>query len=69
VPRDEPDEDELDDEDAAKKEAEYPYEERRRESDKETVWPLRDLKELEELDLYDNSLKSVKGLEGLDAIT
>ncbi|GAA6011001.1 hypothetical protein JCM11491_005903 [Sporobolomyces phaffii] len=69
APRDEPDEDELDDEDAAKKEAEYPYEERRRESDQETVWPLRDLKELEELDLYDNSLKSVKGLEGLDSIT
>ncbi|GAA5876346.1 hypothetical protein JCM16303_007107 [Sporobolomyces ruberrimus] len=69
APRDEPDEDELDDEDAAKKEAEYPYEERRRETDNETVWPLRNLRELEELDLYDNSLKSVKGLEGLDAIT
>ncbi|GAA5838538.1 hypothetical protein JCM3766R1_006005 [Sporobolomyces carnicolor] len=69
APRDELDEDELDDEDAAKKEAEYPYDERRRESAEETVWPLRDLKELEELDLYDNSLKSVKGLEGLDAIT
>lgn len=68
-PRDEDDEDPLDDEDAAKKEADFPYDEHRRADEAETVWPLRDLKELEELDLYDNSLKSVKGLEGLDALT
>ncbi|GAA5973534.1 hypothetical protein JCM21900_005457 [Sporobolomyces salmonicolor] len=68
-PRDEDDEDPLDDEDAAKKEADFPYEEHRRADEAETVWPLRGLKELEELDLYDNSLKSVKGLEGLDALT
>ncbi|GAA6001955.1 hypothetical protein JCM10207_003010 [Rhodosporidiobolus poonsookiae] len=66
---DEPDEDPLDDEDAAKKEADYPYHEHRRAEEEEPVWPLRDLKALEELDLYDNSLKSVKGLEGLDALT
>ncbi|GAA5898452.1 hypothetical protein JCM5296_000436 [Sporobolomyces johnsonii] len=69
APRDEEDEDPLDDEDAAKKEADFPYAEHRREEEAETAWPLRNLKELEELDLYDNSLKSVKGLEGLDALT
>lgn len=62
------DEDELDDQDAAKKEADYPYDEHRRAETEEPVWPLRNLRELEELDLYDNSLKSVKGLEGLDAL-
>ncbi|GAA6064306.1 hypothetical protein JCM10212_002738 [Sporobolomyces blumeae] len=66
---DEPDEDPLDDDDAAKKEAEFPYAEHRREGDDATVWPLRNLRNLEELDLYDNSLKSVKGLEGLDSLT
>ncbi|GAA5914856.1 hypothetical protein JCM6882_007822 [Rhodosporidiobolus microsporus] len=66
---DAPDEDPLDDEDAAKKEADYPYDQQRRAEEEEPVWPLRDLKELEEIDLYDNSLKSVKGLEGLDALT
>ncbi|BGP38749.1 protein phosphatase regulatory subunit Sds22 [Rhodotorula kratochvilovae] len=67
-PRDDVDEDPLDDEDAAKKEADFPYHERRRADEEEPVWPLRDLRELEELDLYDNSLKSVKGLEGLDSL-
>ncbi|GAA5975616.1 hypothetical protein JCM10908_005219 [Rhodotorula pacifica] len=66
--RDEVDEDPHDDEDAAKKEAEFPYEERRRAEKEEPVWPLRNLKELEELDLYDNSLKSIHGLEGLSAL-
>lgn len=66
--RDAVDEDELDDQDAAKKEADYPYDEHRRAETEEPVWPLRNLRELEELDLYDNSLKSVKGLEGLDAL-
>lgn len=69
VVSDAPDEDPLDDADAAKKEADYPYEERRRAEEEEPVWPLRGLKQLEELDLYDNSLKSVKGLEGLDSLT
>ncbi|GAA5840970.1 hypothetical protein JCM9279_001276 [Rhodotorula babjevae] len=66
--RDAVDEDPLDDDDAAKKEAEFPYHERRRAEDEEPVWPLRGLCELEELDLYDNSLKSVKGLEDLDSL-
>ncbi|BGP14752.1 hypothetical protein JCM10213_004309 [Rhodosporidiobolus nylandii] len=66
---DAPDEDPLDDEDAAKKEADFPYHEAAREAEEETVWPLRGLSELEELDLYDNSLKSVKGLERLEALT
>ncbi|GAA5969754.1 hypothetical protein JCM11641_008032 [Rhodosporidiobolus odoratus] len=69
VVSDAPDEDPHDDEDAAKKEAEYPYDEQRRAETEEPVWPLRDLRMLEELDLYDNSLKGVKGLEGLDSIT
>lgn len=66
--RDDVDEDPHDDDDAAKKEADFPYEERTRAEREEPVWPLRNLKELEELDLYDNSLKSVKGLEGLEAL-
>ncbi|GAA5828336.1 hypothetical protein JCM11251_006203 [Rhodosporidiobolus azoricus] len=66
---DAPDEDPLDDADAAKKEAEYPYDQQQRAEEEEPVWPLQGLKELEELDLYDNSLKSVKGLEGLDSLT
>ncbi|GAA6050909.1 hypothetical protein JCM3770_002529 [Rhodotorula araucariae] len=66
--RDEVDEDPLDDDDAAKKEADFPYHERKRAEEEEPVWPLQNLRELEELDLYDNSLKSVKGLEGLDSL-
>jgi len=58
--------DENDDEDAAKKEAEFPYHDET--SSTETVYPLRGLAKLEELDLYDNSLKKVKGLEGLVGI-
>ncbi|GAA5868415.1 hypothetical protein JCM3774_003288 [Rhodotorula dairenensis] len=66
--RDDVDEDPHDDQDAAKKEADFPYDERKRAEKEEPVWPLRNLRELEELDLYDNSLKSIKGLEGLDAL-
>ncbi|BGP30894.1 protein phosphatase regulatory subunit Sds22 [Rhodotorula toruloides] len=66
--RDAVDEDPHDDQDAAKKEADFPYHEQRRAEEEEPIWPLRDLKELEELDLYDNSLKSVRGLEGLDSL-
>ncbi len=55
--------DENDDADAAKKEAEFPYQDDN--GAQETVYPLRGLDKLEELDLYDNSLKKVKGLEGL----
>ncbi|GAA6002407.1 leucine-rich repeat domain-containing protein [Rhodotorula paludigena] len=66
--RDAVDEDPHDDDDAAKKEADFPYHEQQRAEKEEPVWPLRDLKELEELDLYDNSLKSIKGLEGLDSL-
>ena len=51
------------DADAAKKEAEFPYQDDN--GALETVYPLRGLTKLEELDLYDNSLKKVKGLEGL----
>ncbi|ORY73244.1 protein phosphatase 1 regulatory subunit 7 [Leucosporidium creatinivorum] len=69
TPADEPDEDELDDEDAKKKEDEFPYHEHRKADSAESVWPLRGLKELEEIDLYDNSLKSVKGLEDLPSLT
>lgn len=66
--RDAVDEDPHDDDDAAKKEADFPYHEQQRAEKEEPVWPLRDLKELEEVDLYDNSLKSIKGLEGLDSL-
>lgn len=69
ITSDEPDEDPLDDSDAAKKEADFPYDQHQRAEEEEPVWPLRGLKELEELDLYDNSLKSVKGLEGLEGLT
>jgi len=61
--RDPEDVDENDDADAAKKEAEFPYQDEN--GTVETVYPLRGLTKLEELDLYDNSLKKVKGLEGL----
>lgn len=71
ITHDEPDEDELDDEDAKKKEDEYLYDERRRAEapEAQAQWPLRGLHALEEIDLYDNSLKSVKGLEDLPSLT
>lgn len=69
ITHDEPDEDELDDDDAKKTEDEFPYEARRQAEAPEAQWPLRGLQELEEIDLYDNSIKSVKGLEDLPSLT
>lgn len=67
--RDPEDVDENDDEDAAKKEADFPYaSEHTAEGKGEVVYPLSGLDKLEELDLYDNSLKKVRGLEGLKSI-
>ncbi|KAK4058554.1 protein phosphatase regulatory subunit Sds22 [Microbotryomycetes sp. JL221] len=69
VTLDPPDEDELDDVDAKKKEDEFPYRERQANEGATARLPLSGLHELEELDLYDNSLKSVRGLEDLPALT
>ncbi|KAK4053503.1 anaphase-promoting complex subunit Cut9 [Microbotryomycetes sp. JL201] len=69
VTSDPPDEDELDDIDAKKKESDFPYHEREENEGATARWPLSGLQDLEELDLYDNSLKSVRGLENLPSLT